>query len=103
MNAIELLVSDRDGIFIPKIFAEIVDSYLHLWEGLNREDIDLLLKGPEEESYWDVWNDVVQWAKHTDDHGMVWRLHQDGDLFLYCDEQMNDEEYFNFWGEKRND
>jgi len=103
MRGTELLFSDRNGVYIPKMYAEMVNDYLHLWESVSREDIDLLLKGPEEESYWDVWNDVVQWARYTDEEGKVWRLHQDGDLFAYCDERMSDEEYFNFWGEKRDE
>ncbi len=103
MSGIELLVSDRNGIYIPKIYAEMVDEFLYLWENVSREDVDLLLKGPEEESYWDVWHDIVQWATYSDEEGKTWRLHQDGDLFVYCDERMNDEEYFNLWGEKRDE
>jgi hypothetical protein len=33
----------------------------------------------------------------------VWRLYQDGDLFCYCEKLMTDEEYYDFFGEHRND
>jgi len=99
MSGIDLLVSDRNGVYIPQIFAGFDFTN---WTGIVAEDIEVLLRGPDHEdsqNYWDVWNDVTMNAVHTDTNGNVWRLWQDGDLWIYCEALMTDEEHFNFFGD----
>jgi len=101
MSGIDLLISDRNGVYIPQIFAGFDFTN---WSGIDPEDIEVLLRGPNHEdsqNYWDVWTDVTDTAVHTDTNGNVWRLWQDGDLWIYCEALMTDEEYYNFFGEHR--
>lgn len=95
MSGIEILLSDHHGIYIPKIFSEDFGGW-----GVSHEDV-VDLASPENETYWDTWQAVLDYAQHTDSKGNVWRLWQDGDLFAYCDELMTDEEYKDFFGEER--
>jgi hypothetical protein len=103
MSGIDLLVSDHHGVYIPQIFAGFDFTN---WTGIVAENIEVLLRGPDHEdsqNYWDIWNDVTMNAVHTDTNGNVWRLWQDGDLWVYCEALMTDEEYYNFFGEHRSD
>ena len=95
MSGIEILLSDHHGIHIPRIFVEDFGGW-----GVSHEDV-VDLADPEKEFYWETWEAVLQYAKHTDSKGNVWRLCQDGDLFAYCEELMTDEEYKNLFGEER--
>ncbi len=97
MSGIEIILSDRNGIYIPKIFSEECRN----WSGISIEDLDLLEKGPEEEYYWETWDTVLNDAFHVDKEGNHWRLYQDGDLFAICDTLITDEEYKDFFGEER--
>ena len=54
--------------------------------------------GPEHDLYWDVWHDVTQNATVKTKDGYIFRLYQDGDLWLYCDELMTEQEKIDFWG-----
>ena len=98
MTGIELLISDNWGIYIPKHFAE---NFLD-WSYIKQEDRDILESGPENELYWDAWDSILSNAEYTDSNGYKWHLIQDGDLWAYCNELMTDEEYYGFYGEKRN-
>jgi hypothetical protein len=101
MSGIDLLVSDRNGVYIPQIFAGFDFTN---WSGIDSEDIEVLLRGPNHEdsqNYWDVWDAVTRDAYHTDTNGNVWRLWQDGDLWIYCEALMTDEEYYNFFNVDR--
>ena len=68
------------GLYIPQYFAESIDR--DAITGVNMEDLDCLLGGPEQDSYWDVWADVLDNAVIKDTHGQEWTLHEDGDLWL---------------------
>jgi hypothetical protein len=93
VNSIELLLSDARGQYIPRDFVEGFD--LSLWSGINSDDIEIC-KDPENEWYWDAWEQIVSKAEfHKDGH--VWRLHQGGDLWAYCYELMTEDEKGN-WG-----
>jgi hypothetical protein len=99
MSGIEILISDHWGVYIPKHFSE---NFI-LWDGVSDADREILESGPENELYWDVWDSVTRDATYTDSEGNVWRLHQDGDLFAYCEPLMTDEEYYNFFGDHRSE
>lgn len=99
MSGVELLIDDHHGIYIPKHFVESFD--LSDWSGIKAEDLEILRAGPEHELYWETWDDVLNNAIHTDEDGMQWMLHQDGDLFGVCQDRMTAEEYKNFFGEEK--
>ena len=79
MRGMDLIISDANGIYIPKIFAEGFQ-----WEGITEEDREILKSGPDHEQYWDAWDEVIASARFMDQYGYMWRLHQDGDLFAAC-------------------
>ena len=96
MNAIELLLSDARGAYIPRDFVEGFD--VTQW-GLDPEswEVQRCASGPEVEDYWDAWEQILsnaEFRRHEGHH--VWRLHQDGDLWAVCYELMTDEEKRNF-------
>lgn len=76
------IVDGSFGIYVPQRFAE---KYSLTWDGVAREDWDILLAGPKEEGedYWETWDCVLNQASYTDSSGDVWRLWQDDDLFAY--------------------
>lgn len=102
MSGIDLILSDRRGIYIPRDFAEFDFTN---WSGIEDEDIEILKAGPEESDwYWETWDQVLATALYTEPQGKnTWHLHQDGDLFMVCEALMTDEEYYNFYGEHRLD
>ena len=71
-----LYASDSMGIHIPQHFAESYNS--EQWQTIDQDDLDILLSGPDTESYWDVWDDVLNNAE-TICGGTLW---QDGDLWV---------------------
>lgn len=76
----ELLCDSHHGQYIPKIMARRL--YDAGWSGLDLDDVIELEAGPDESDwYWDTWNDVLNVAQFTDENGVVWFLHHDGDLF----------------------
>ena len=76
----ELLCDSHHGRFIPQIMARrLFDAG---WSGIALPDVLELEAGPDaSEWYWDTWIDVVNAAQLTDEEGVIWYLHQDGDLF----------------------
>jgi hypothetical protein len=84
-NYVNCFLDSARGIYIPQNFAESID--LKDWTGIKKSDFDILLAGPEAESYWDAWQSVLDNAEST--CGAV--LYQDGDLFLvYRDKGLQD-------------
>lgn len=102
MSGIELLLSDGRGIYIPRDFAKIVNAGMS-WEGHNPSDIETLLEGTDAEWYWEAWDSILNSTCFVDSKGNRWNLWQDGDLWLYCEKLMTDEEYENFFGQPRED
>lgn len=98
MDSINLLVSDANGIYVPQFFAKAYD--LSLWSGLDPGDVATIEQGPENEYYWDAWNNILDSATYQHD-GRTYRLHQDGDLWAIDYDGMTDEEYESFFGEPR--
>ena len=96
-NALCLLVDSHHGIYVPKVFSENFDH--SKWQGIPADDL-AVIANPEHEWYWEAWDSILRTATCLQD-GHTYRLHQDGDLWAYCDELMSDEEYKEFWGEAR--
>jgi len=72
-----ILISESAGIYIPRNFYEHFD--FGSW-GLNISEFKDL-SSPDNENYWEAWQDLLDTAEHTDEQGMIWRLEQDGDLW----------------------
>ena len=82
-STIEILLSDSRGIYIPRDFYN--DCNLPAW-GLDREKYTTL-ESPDNDWYWEAWEDLINAAKWTDPNtGHTWGLFQDGDLFMYRDD-----------------
>ncbi len=82
-STIELLLDDARGIYIPQAFYKGFD--FDTW-GLKLDDYKEL-SSPDNEGYWDAWDDLIRDAafhdKATtdDDEDHIWHLYQDGCLF----------------------
>lgn len=76
---IELVLTDARGVYIPRDFADMYGTEY----GVTDDDLAILLDGPDNDHYWDVWHDVLDYAEYQDDNGHTWRLYQDSDLFIY--------------------
>jgi hypothetical protein len=94
--AVILLFDGARGVYIPRDFAnEIVRECV---SGVDAETFAILEAGPDHESYWDAWSDVLDRATLTVG-GHSYTLHQDGDLWALDAERMDVEERQNFLGE----
>lgn len=72
-----LLIDGAAGIYVPRNFYERFD--FGSW-GLDVSDYaDLSM--PENEHYWDAWDELLSKACHVDADGVEWYLSQDDDLF----------------------
>ena len=97
-KGIILLIGGNQGIFIPQTYAE---RYADNWRLGNSDALDILKEGPEHIEYWESWECVLNEATLTDNNNNLWRLYQDGDLWMICTELMKDAEYENFFGVER--
>jgi hypothetical protein len=88
MDTIKLLIDEAAGIYIPRNFYENFD-----FASWNLKGDDFLeLSSPDNEHYWEAWDDLLRQAEHHDYEGRVWTLHQDGSLFAVRDDHTFDEE-----------
>ena len=91
-----LLLSDARGIYIPRDFAQNFNFDVDGWQGVSQEDRDAL-SDPENVDYWETWDRVLSNAHYIDEtSGWIYHLHQDGDLWAICYDNMTDEEKLNF-------
>lgn len=80
-----LLVDDIHGVYVPKVWAGKYRMFPDVWN-ITNEQMDCLLAGPDCESYWDTWDEVLDSAEFKDSQGRVWHLWQDGALWAFCDD-----------------
>ena len=92
MSDTRLLISDSMGQYIPITFVKNFE--MKDWR-VNQERVDEILKGPDNDFYWEVWSEVLDRAEFKDSDGHVWGLYQDGDLFAYRTDVPNAGEQFN--------
>ena len=100
MLAVNLILEDRRGVYIPRDFAQDFDH--SQFTGYSWEDVNELIRIgntdwenlsiDDSQIYWDIWDRILCNAEHIDDHGKKWILVQDMDVFLICPEIMNKEE-----------
>ena len=96
MEKIKLLCDSHHGMYVPSIWCSNTDN---IWN-INSKDWEYLSdhNNLEDENYWDVWNDTLSNASYTDDNGVVWTLHQDGDLFAVAYDEMTEDEKDSLFG-----
>lgn len=89
-----LFCDSSSGCYIPQRFAaEIMPQYL---TGISQDDLNELAD-PENEWYWDTWEQVLNNARVVDHStGQTYHLHHDGDLWLLDWDNMTREEKENF-------
>ena len=76
------VVDDVWGQYIPQRFAENFFVGPKGWaSGLSSDDLAVLLAGPGQEDYWDVWDDVVREGV-TGPDGVEYSIHEDGGISL---------------------
>ena len=92
MSSIQLLLSDARGVYIPRDFCQ----NFNLCQWHIKEDYQDSLSHPNNEFYWDYWNEVINNAYFIDEVGNKWELYQDGDLWAICHKLMTDAERVNF-------
>ena len=92
MSGIQLLLSDARGVYIPRDFCQNFD--LCQWH--TKKDYQDILSNPNNEFYWDYWDELLSNAYFVDELGNKWELYQDGDLWAICHKLMTDEERVNF-------
>lgn len=96
-----LFLSDARGIYIPRDFAD--DIRHELVENVDEETWETL-SNPDHEWYWDAWQDVCDSAIITDDDGIKWTIHQDGDCWLIPVGMVwNDRDEFYSWDDGESD
>jgi hypothetical protein len=79
----DLIVNDSHGIYIPQVFASMVDH--SKFPDITPEEWNILLEGPTNEDYWDTWLYNVLDSVSIDG-GMIY---QDGDVWIVY--EWNDE------------
>ena len=72
----ECIVDGANGQYIPQIFAE------RFPEWLDDDDKAILLSGPDNADYWEVWNDV-QCSEHA---GQFLTYSEGGNDLMLCEE-----------------
>ena len=79
-----LYADSARGIYIPQYFAESVNRYSIAGWSKWINDLDELIKGPEDcEYYWEIWDDMLgNMTLHDNFTGIDYGLYQDGDLWL---------------------
>ncbi len=51
----ELVVDGHHGVYAPQFFVEMYEDDL---TGVDREDVKTVLAGPDEEWYWEAWDNI---------------------------------------------
>lgn len=99
MEHITLLIDSRNGTYIPQIF---VEDYSHYNWNIKKQDMETL-KNPDNEWYWESWENVINTAYYMDNDGVKWTLHHDGDLFAIAHDKLTSIDKLNFFGESYED
>ena len=100
-SGVKLLLDGHRGIYIPRDFCKEIN--LNKFSGLDPDDAECCLAGPDEEWYWESWTNIMNHALHIDEDGDEWFLYQDDDLFLMCEALMTKEEKESFGFETDDD
>ena len=97
-NGVIMIFDDNRGQFISQDFANEFCTRDNIEngviKGIDQEQIQILKDGPDNEIYWDVWDEVTINCEIYFGND-VYTLHQDGCLFMISLENMTPEEYKN--------
>lgn len=77
----ELILSDSNGIYIPKMYCDGVDEEEAESMCVDWKDVKICQAGPDHEHYWEAWQSIERDTEWTDSNGEEWRLLQNGDLW----------------------
>ena len=78
MSAIILISPDSQGIYIPQNFAKKCEELTIEYSGESsdlKENLEILISGPENDLYWDAWQEILDNTKIVH-HSKKWFLHQ---------------------------
>ena len=98
MDTKTLLLTDWYGIYLPKMFVTNFDHTL--WNlDVGDPDVVCVQEGPKDnEWYWESWDSILNKAYLVQD-GRIFYLHQDGDLWAVCwDDMAEEDEYLRSFG-----
>lgn len=89
-----LWLNDARGIYIPRDFAKSFADRAKSVANVTDEDWAILEAGPgpDNDGYWDAWTEVCDSAVVTDNNGVKYTVHQEGDCWLIPDGMEWDEE-----------
>jgi len=80
-DELEHIVDDCRGIYIPQFFCQNYEKT----EGVDNEDWEICLSGPDHEHYWEAWDNILSsWETTEEDcNGLVFKItiEQDGALY----------------------
>ena len=79
MDNVNLILSDARGIYIPRDF--VLEFDLSKWSGVS-DWARTECADPNNEHYWEAWDEILCNAVYTSDDGRRFALHQDGDVWL---------------------
>jgi hypothetical protein len=98
MSGMKMLLDGSRGIYVPSTFVELYNVFE--WGFYEDEhNIATLAEGPDGDSCWDAWDEVLNKAEFIDQDGNKWFLHHDEDLWAMCEALMTEEEHESFFGE----
>jgi hypothetical protein len=99
----ECLIDNHHGLYIPQIYAK---RFAEFTKGVSKETLDDLLAGPESETYFDSWSDVLDNGTLVSNiDGKEYRLiigEGAGDVFIVPSEWEHDDAT-DTWGEPESD
>ena len=76
METWNLLIDSNRGVFVAQSFAAN-----YLGHNIKADDLAILLEGPENDDYFETWEDVLNYCELTDQDGNKFTLHHDCDLW----------------------
>lgn len=84
------IVDGGFGIYVPQVWAERYGELAVISAHVDKEDVDILLSGPDHKDYDEAWENVLNNYSH-EVQGIKHYLYQDGDLFEYPETYSYDE------------
>lgn len=88
-----LLLSDCHGIYIPQFYCQTLSEEEAEDSDISWEDVLICQAGPDEERYWEAWQQICDSAEWEED-GERWNLLQNGDLWQVRADTVIPEEWF---------
>lgn len=82
VNQKEIILSECRGIYLPQNFIEETENVEGWTYNISNYDIITLKNGPDDEWYWQAWENMLNNAYFTYPDGTKGVLYQDGDLFV---------------------